>query len=123
MLRKIDRLKKEDDFRKILREGKSHKEDSLVLKYLPNRRQNTRIGISVSKKVSKKAVLRNKQKRRLASLARQKIHQIRKGLDIFLIALPGIEAKTFSETKTLCDKIFLKAKILENDKKNSDSDD
>jgi ribonuclease P protein component len=123
MFRKKDRLKKEDDFRKILREGKSYKEGNLVLKYMPNRRQNTRIGISVSKKVSKKAVLRNKQKRRLAALVGRKIHQTRKGLDIFLIALPGLETKTFSEVETLCNKIFLKAKILENGKKNSDSDD
>jgi ribonuclease P protein component len=70
------------------------------------------VGISVSKKISKKATLRNKIKRRLAALMGLKIPQMKDGLDIFLIALPGLETKNFSEMREMCDGLFKKARIL-----------
>jgi len=112
MLLKINRLKKENDFRKILRRRDSARESFLILKNAPNGLGIVRVGISVSKKVSKKAILRNKIKRRLAALVGPKIPQIKGGLDIFLIALPGLETKKFLEMREICEALFKKAKIL-----------
>lgn len=117
MLPKKSRLKKENDFRKVLRQGKSHKEGTLIIKYAPNQQERTRIGLSVSKKVAKKAVWRNKQKRRLATLARKSLPYLKNGLDVFLIALPGLETKTFTELKEIYEKAFKKAKIFSDDQK------
>ena len=112
MLPRINRLKKENDFRKILRSGKSARESFLILKTAPNILGAVRVGISVSKKISKKATLRNKIKRRLSALMGLKIPQIKDGLDIFLIALPGIETKKFLEIEAMCDSLLKKARIL-----------
>lgn len=112
MLPKINRLKKEKDFRKILHKRESTREKFLILKILKNDSDNVRVGISVSKKISKKAVLRNKIKRRLSACLKSKMPQIKKGLDLFLIALPGLETKNFSETEEMCEALLKKVKIL-----------
>ena len=62
MLKKENRLKKKKDFERIYKKGRGFKGDSLFLKILENKEELTRIGIVVSKKVSKKAVQRNKLK-------------------------------------------------------------
>jgi len=113
MLPKANRLKKENDFRRILRQRGSAKEGFLILRAVPNVFGVVRVGISVSKKVSKKATLRNKLKRRLSEIAKKKMPQIKKGWDVFLIALPGLENKSFLEIDKTCENLFKKAKVLE----------
>ena len=112
MLPKKNRLIKKKDFEKILKRGKSFKEDFLVLKIKKNKSEEVRFGFIVSKKVSKKAVLRNKIKRRLREVAKIKMKEIKKGIDIVLIALSGIKTKDFWEIKEAIEKLFKKAKIL-----------
>jgi ribonuclease P protein component len=118
MLAKTNRLKKEGDFKKILRNGKLFKGETLTLRIAQNDLAKVRAGISVSKKISKKATLRNKQKRRLASLLRAEMPKIKTGLDLFLVARPGLQDKSFQETKKICQDLFIKANIFKNDKKN-----
>jgi ribonuclease P protein component len=114
MLQKINRLKKEKDFRKVLRSKNSQKEDFLLLKWVQNSSARSRIGISVSKKISKKATQRNKIKRQLAALSRLNLPKIKIGLDIFLTALPGLETKNFSEIDLMYNKLFIRAGIFTN---------
>ena len=99
MLAKTNRLRKEKDFEKLFKKGKSFKNGFLILKIVQNNLKESRFGFIVSQKVSKKAILRNKIKRRLRDIIRQNIGKIRKGIDVALIALPGLEKKNFSETK------------------------
>ncbi len=99
-----------------MRERKSARVEQLILKVAPNDLGIIRVGISVSKKISKKAVLRNKIRRRLSALLKAKIPQVKNGLDIFLIALPGLENKKFLEIKEICDSLFKKARILSDGK-------
>ena len=47
----------------------------------------------VSQKVSKKATIRNKIKRRLTEAIKTETKNIKIGTDLVLIALPGIEKK------------------------------
>lgn len=115
MLAKTNRLKKERDFGKILRSGKKFREDFLLLRVSKNDIDKVRFGISVSKKVSKKATLRNKLKRRLASLLAIYLPRIRKGTDLLFITLPGMELKTFPEIKETIGELFKKSKVLQND--------
>jgi len=115
MSTKINHLKTEKDFRKILREGKSVKEDLLVLKFIKNNFKKTRFAVSVSLKISKKATLRNKIKRRLRNLLGLKLPKIKRGTDLLLIALPGLENKDFWEIDEIVNKLFTKAKIFKND--------
>jgi ribonuclease P protein component len=122
MLKKELRLKRENDFQKILHGGKTQRERYLILKYTANGCQKIRVGISVSKKISKKATIRNRQKRRIASLVGQKMPQIKNGWDIFFIALPGLENQSYLELGESVNQLLKKTKILANDQKDSAGD-
>ena len=76
--------------------------------------EQSRFGFVVSLKVSKKAVVRNKIKRRFAEIIKANKEKIRNGVDLVLIALPGTEKKDFSEVKNCVDEVFTKAKLIKN---------
>src|SRR3989344_862732 len=117
MLPKTNRLRKEKDFGKLFKKGKSFKEGFLILKIVKNDLKESRFGFIVSQKVSKKAVLRNKVKRRLRDIVRRNIKNIEKGIDAALIALPGLEKKNFLETKGILEALFKKAGLVKGIKK------
>ncbi len=119
MLPKINSLKKGKDIERVFEKGKRFKEDSLILKITKNALPQTRLGFIVSKKVSKKATLRNKIKRKLREIVSKKGKKFKKGchpfatrpgMDILLIALPGLETKDFWEIDETLNKLFEKAK-------------
>lgn len=100
MLPKIYRLTKKKDFDAVYQMGKSVRSGLLAGKYLPNGLANSRFGFVVSKKISNKAVVRNKIRRRLSAsaaaiLAGNKIVITPK--DFVVVALSGIEKKEFSD--------------------------
>jgi len=115
MLPKENRLKKKKDFEKLFKEGKSFSEKFLVLKINKNNLNNNRFGFIVSKKISKKAVARNKIKRQLREIVRKEINNYQKGFDVAVIALPGIESKNFEEMSQALERILKKIKILNYD--------
>ena len=115
MLPKENRLKKKKDFEKLFKEGRSFKEKFLVLKVNKNNLSNNRFGFIVSKKISKKAVVRNKIKRQLRESVRKEINNHQKGFDVAVITLPGIELKDFGEISQVLECLLKKVKILNHD--------
>ncbi len=111
MLAKKNRLKKKKDFEKIFKEGKSFKEKFLIIKFLSNNLGYSRFGFIVSQKISKKAVLRNKIKRRMTEAVRGEIKGFKKGIDAIFIALPGIENQKFLEIKEIISNFFKKINL------------
>jgi len=112
MLTQKNRLKKKKDFERVFKKGKGLKEDFLILKMSKNNLSQSRFGFIVGTKISKKAVLRNKLKRRLRELVRGKIEKIKKGFDIIFIAQPGLENRDFWELEEILNRIFSRAKLL-----------
>lgn len=112
MLPKKNRLTKRKDFDLILKKGKAIKEGFLFFKFLPKKNGDSRFGIIVSKKISKKATVRNKLKRRIRALLRIKIKKLKKNVDGILIALPGLEEKKFQEIEFLIDNLFKRANLF-----------
>lgn len=112
MLPKLYRLKRKKDFEKILKEGKRTKFSFLVLIKHKNKLNYSRFGFVVPNKVSKKATVRNQIKRRLRSLVWQNFERIQKGIDVILLALPGLENKTYQELEKILGKLFQKGKII-----------
>ena len=112
MLAKKNRLRKKKDFGEILKKGKGFKQDFLILKIAKNKLKQTRFGFIVSQKVSKKAVVRNKIKRRFRAIIRAKEKKLKKGLDVIFITLPGAEKKDFQEIENTIEKLLKRAKIL-----------
>ncbi|MEK7562199.1 MAG: ribonuclease P protein component [Patescibacteria group bacterium] len=112
MLPKLNRVRKKKDFEVIFTKGKSFKNEFLILKFIKNNLPESRFGFVISKKVSQKAVMRNKVKRRLGEVARANIKNIKKGIDIVFIALPGIEKKNFLETKKQIENTLKKSGLI-----------
>lgn len=111
MLAKKNRLIKKRDFGNVFKNGQGFKEDFLILKFLKNKSDQIRFGFIVSQKISKKATLRNKIKRRISELVRQRLTKLKRGIDAILIAAPGIEKKDFWEIEESLNKLFKKSGI------------
>lgn len=120
MLDRKNRLKKKKDFEAVFKNSKTFKEGFLILKIAENNTKEDRFGFMVSQKVSKKATIRNKIKRRLREIIRLKIKNSamfvkkeakKNGKDIILVSLSGIEKKNFSETEETATKLLEKAGI------------
>ena len=79
-------LKKDSDFRKVYKHGKSFANKYLVMYILDNKSDHSRIGISISKKVGN-AVIRNKLRRRIKECYRLNGDEnVKDGFDIIFIA-------------------------------------
>lgn len=108
------RLRNKKDIEAVFKLGQGRKEGLLFLKAFRNNLDTSRIGFIVSQKVAKKAVLRNKIKRRLRALIESRIQKIKNGIDLLFVALPGIEQKDYSYMNECIDKLLTKAGCLKN---------
>jgi ribonuclease P protein component len=108
MLSLINRIKKKKDFELIFKNSKSFKNNIFILKIAKNDLGISRVGLVISKKVSKKAVIRNKIRRRLSEAVKLEINNIKAGMDLVLIVLPEAEKKDFSEIKEAVKNAFIK---------------
>jgi len=106
MLPLKNRLKKKKDFEKVFREGKSVKGPTTYFRILKTKEPSPRIGFIVSKKVSLKAVERNKIRRRLRESVREVLDTLKGGLDIIIIASPRIKKSSFDEIREEIEKGF-----------------
>lgn len=109
MLPKINRLTKQKDFEILFKGGRSFKNKFLALRVIKNNTEEIKIGFVVSQKVSKKAVVRNKVKRRLRESVKPILSEIKKGQNIAVIALPGAEEADFSEINENIKILFKKS--------------
>lgn len=109
---KINRLTKKKDFDLAFKKGESIKNDFLLFKIAPNHLPQSRFGFIVSKKVSNKATVRNKIKRRLRAVALRELPNIKSSADIIVIALPGTQKKEFPEIKEALTYFFSKLRAM-----------
>jgi ribonuclease P protein component len=116
MLPKLNRIKKKKDFEIIFKGARgasqSFKNYLFVVKALKNNLNINRFGFVVSTKISKKATIRNKVRRRLVEAIQPEIEKIKNGTDLVLIALPGIEKKKYFEIKEAVNSMLAKAKLI-----------
>ncbi len=85
-----------------------------VIKTAKNEKAYSRFGFTVSKKIDKRAVVRNRIKRQVRSCVEQNLEKIKPGRDILFIIKKGAVGK---ETGTLCQTVlkeFEKNKFLNN---------
>lgn len=114
MLNKKNCLKKKKDFDKVAKKGKKIEENFLVLKFLANSPEEiTRIGFVVSQKISKKAFLRNKIKRRMREVVKNNLEKIKSGYDLIFFTKREIKEKDFLEIEKIIEQILRKAELLE----------
>lgn len=106
-----NRLRKKKDFERVMKDktSKSAAVSFLATKFSHNGAEDTRIGFVVSKKISKKAVVRNKIKRRLRESAREIIPNLISGYDIVIFTMPGITNSDFDGIKKALETLFQKS--------------
>ena len=113
MLDKKNCLKKKKDFQKVIKQGEKIEKDFLVLKFSENSLKDvSRIGFIVSKKVSKKAYLRNKIKRRLREIIKDNLDNLKPGYDLIFFTKKAIKEKDFLEIEKIVKEILKQAKLL-----------
>lgn len=111
MLSKAHRINKRNDFDGIFRRGGVSQNSFLAIRFLPNQNKFSRFGLVISVKAAKKAVSRNRLRRRLNEILRLNLQKIRPGWDIVLIAKAKLAEADYSAIQmTLFD--LLKKKDL-----------
>ncbi len=109
------RLKNWQDFQKVYRQGKRYQSHHLIIKVLSEKDDQvvpTGFGISISKKVSKKAVTRNRLKRQIKAVIRTLLPTISPGWKIIIMVKPGTSQCEYEHFLRELKELLLKAEVL-----------
>jgi ribonuclease P protein component len=103
----ISRLQRKSDIDSVFKKGKSFREGLILLKVLKTDLESSRFDLVISHKVSKKATVRNKLRRRLKNIF-QNLLKDGEGTsaDILVIAFPGLEKKGYKELGETTERVF-----------------
>lgn len=116
-LPKANRLRDRKDYRAVYEQGVRRYSPHLTLIAFPAEQSavsppKTKVGISIGKKVSKKAVIRNRIKRQLKSAIRANLAWIEPGWKIVIVVKPkAIECKYEHFLREL-EELLKQAKII-----------
>jgi len=115
-LPKENRLKSRQDFRQVYESGKKYESAHLILRALLDSNEvkaQSRIGISISQKVSKKAVIRNRIKRQLRAIVRGLLPRLGKGWRIVIVVKIGAAECQLGHFLRELEELLLKANIID----------
>ncbi|WP_226668594.1 ribonuclease P protein component [Metabacillus litoralis] len=112
-MRRKFRIKKNKDFQKVFKKGKSIANRQFVL-YIYNEKEEKefRVGLSVSKKIGN-AVTRNKVKRLIRQVFSEEKHRFVIGKEFIIIARKPAAKMNYHEVKSSLNHLFRKAKIYQ----------
>ncbi len=94
------------EFDRVFKLGQSFYVESLGFRIVNNDLVFSRLGILISTKVSKKAVIRNKFKRQIREIFQAELPKLKTGKDLVIIVSPKILSKNFEEIKTILKNSF-----------------
>lgn len=97
MLPRPLRLSAQRDFARVFRKGVSVSTPFFYVRLLPSPLSNLRVGVVVSNKISKKATIRNRIKRRLRAASYEERGRIGIPADIVIISKPSIVDATYEQ--------------------------
>lgn len=108
-MKKINSLKKNEDFERIIKNNKSYKYKDYIIYVEKNDSNIYHFGISVGKKIGN-AVTRNKVKRQIKSIIDKKNYQ--NGFNCIIIVGKGIINRTYQEMEENLFNALLNLKIM-----------
>ena len=114
-MKRFPSIKKNSDFQKVYRTGNSHANRQLVMYVMRAESQDTRIGISASKKVGN-SVKRNRARRLMRESVRISDAEIRQGYDLIIIARNTINGKKCADVKKSIEAALRRLKVIEKKK-------
>ncbi len=95
----FNRLTNDRDFQRVYKKGVTFFSRNVVLKVFDNGLKTARVGIVVSKKISKKATERNKVKRSIRELIRLRLVKLIKGKDYIFMPKKTYNKANIKEKK------------------------
>lgn len=110
-MKAANRLRKNQDFRKVYNEKNSIANRLLILYIKKNKLDYNRAGFTVSKKIGK-SVVRSKVKRRMKESYRLKDKEIKQGYDLVFIAREGCADVGYDEIQSALVHLIKKKKLL-----------
>jgi len=127
MLPKANRLRKNKDFIKVYEQGIRRNGADLVLRALryPEEKRETdktellksakpvRVGISIGKKVSKQAVVRNRLKRQIRAAMLQLLPRIEPGWDLAIVVKTTARRCNYHQILQQLEQLLAKAEVLD----------
>ncbi|NJP08054.1 MAG: ribonuclease P protein component [Leptolyngbyaceae cyanobacterium RU_5_1] len=126
-LPKVHRLKRRQDFNLVYQKGTRFKTSHLTLRVLRRRSQvstaqlpgkpfnpalPTRLGISISLKVDKRAVVRNRIRRQLQAIFRQFLPRIVAGWDLIVVVHPQAAQCDYLQFLQELEQLLVDAEVL-----------
>ena len=105
------RLTRSEDFKRVRRSGKSYAHPLVVLIVQKSDQPRVRVGVAAGRTVGT-AVIRNRTKRLLREAMRILIPNIASGLDLILIARPGLISASLEDTRQALLNLLKRAQIL-----------
>lgn len=111
MLKKSNRITKDKEFDRAFKTGQSFYTKIFGVKATDNGQEAVRLGVLVSTKVSKKAVVRNKVKRQIREIIQKELSNLKNGKDIVVIVFSQILDKNFKELEEAIISALKKLKL------------
>jgi ribonuclease P protein component len=111
MLKKNNRISRDKEFDRVFKTGQSFYGGALGVKSAPNELTETRFGIIINTKVSKKAVVRNRFRRQLREIIRLELDKLKLGRDIVIIVFPLILDKNYQDLEKALQMGFKKLNL------------
>lgn len=120
-LPRANRLKDRRDFQAVYKRGIARSSSHLILRALSTAsaenssfEPTTRIGISISRKVSKKAVVRNRIKRQIRGAAAELLPHMETGWYIVVVVKPSAVECKYERFLRELEQLLIKAEIIIN---------
>ncbi|XLQ11816.1 MAG: ribonuclease P protein component [cyanobacterium endosymbiont of Epithemia adnata isolate EadnSB Bon19] len=116
-LPKAHRLKKPKDFQAVYKRGQLYKSSHLLMRVLSRKHQTmipspTQFGISISQKISKKAVVRNRLKRQIKAAIRSLLPIISPGLEVVITVRHSQRECNYEYFLRELKQLFIKSNIV-----------
>jgi ribonuclease P protein component len=111
-MKTLNRLKKNQDFQVVFKEGKSFANRQFVVYVMKqNGKPYSRLGLSVSKKMGN-AVMRNHIKRYIKEIFREFADRLEVGNDYIIISRKPVSTMTHQEMRKSLEHVLKKAHVL-----------
>jgi ribonuclease P protein component len=114
-----NRLKRRQDFQAVYQQGDRYSSPHLILRALPpsqatepSQRSPCQLGISISQKVSKKAVTRNLIKRRIRAAFRELLPHLSPGWKLVIVVRSQAVECNYEHFLRELKQLFVKAEII-----------
>jgi len=112
MLPKTNRLSNRIDIEKVLTKGHSFFSKHAGLKFIKNGKDTSRFVVIISLKISKKAVVRNKLRRKLLNIILEYLPDIKTSFDVIILTRPILVNLKYQELKQEINYLLKNSKLI-----------